>query len=392
MLVYPFKYLEESVRIAVNPQWDATTVLNRLNPEDRQKLDRIKVPAKRDEFLWSRAALIESGVPIEGIRYENGKPLVAQGSLSLSHCKGGVAGCFSTTLEVGIDIETQRPNLERIHSKFTDAKEINRFNTNRQDALQFIWGLKESLFKLYGLGDVDFKEHLNITSFSWDEQRQVGWGTAWITAGQPAGEAPIQTLVQTAKIGKHYLCMATHRKPMEPVDTGRTTLREWTPKDAQHLFDLNTNPAVVRYTGDSGFKDMHSAEDLILTYPNYQRDGFGRWLVVSKETGVPMGWCGLKRNRWGIDLGFRFFERYWNQGFATECAKSCIDIARTMSLDRIVGRALSENKASLAVLEKVGMVRTESHPISHFAEEFNIAQTDLEQWSGQQLHFYSLES
>ena len=105
-----------------------------------------------------------------------------------------------------------------------------------------------------------------------------------------------------------------------------------------------------------------------------------------------MGWCGLKRNRWGIDLGFRFFLCFWNKGFATECAKSCVEIARTMSLDRIVGRALSENKASLAVLEKVGMVRTESHPISHFAKEFNIAQTDLEQWSGQQLHFYSLES
>ena len=68
MLVYPFKYLKESVRIAVNPQWYAKDVLDRLNPEDRQKLDRIKVLSKRDEFLWSRAALIESGVPIEGIR------------------------------------------------------------------------------------------------------------------------------------------------------------------------------------------------------------------------------------------------------------------------------------------------------------------------------------
>lgn len=392
MLVYPFKYLEESVRIAVNPQWEAQAVLDRLNPVDRQKLDRIKVPAKRDEFLWSRAALMASGVSIEGIRYVNSKPLVEKGSLSLSHCRDGVAGCFSNTLEVGIDIENERANLERIHSKFTDAEEINRFNTKRQDALQFIWGLKESMFKLHGLGDVDFKEHLKITSFTWDEQQHIGWGTAWITAGQRSGGAPIQALVQTAKIGKHYLCMATHRKPMKPVDTGKTVLREWTPQDAQHLFDLNTNPAVVRYTGDSGFTDVNSAEHMILTYPNYQRDGFGRWLVISKATGAPMGWCGLKRNRWGIDLGFRFFETFWGQGIATECAKSCIDIARSMKLDGIVGRALSENKGSLAVLEKVGMVRTESHPIAQFAVEFNIAQSDLEQWGGQQLHFYSLDS
>ena len=320
MLIYPFKYLDDSVQVSFNPDSQGETIMDQFSVADHQRFAELKSEPKKQEFLWSRAALHCAGTDLKHIEYQGKKPVLNNGHISLSHCKDGVAAAFSEKLEVGIDIETKRENLTRIAQKFTTEEELTRFDCEPHTALQFIWGIKESLFKLYGYGSVDFKEHLEITAFEWDPQKRQGWGIAWI--GQTCEERPqpLQCLVQTALVGEHYLCMATHRIPTVPIESERTVLREWVPNDAPWLYQLNMNPQVVRYTGDAGFTSTQSALNLIKSYPNYQRDGYGRWMVIDKSTDHPIGWCGLKNNPWGIDLGFRFFEAVWGKGIATECA------------------------------------------------------------------------
>jgi RimJ/RimL family protein N-acetyltransferase len=57
------------------------------------------------------------------------------------------------------------------------------------------------------------------------------------------------------------------------------------------------------------------------------------------------------------DLGYRFFEQYWGQGYATEAAAAVCDFARRrLHGERVVGRAMRDNLASRRVLEKVGLV------------------------------------
>lgn len=391
MLIYPFKYLEDSVQVSFNPDSQGETIMDQFSVADHQRFAELKSEPKKQEFLWSRAALHCAGTDLKHIEYQGKKPVLNNGHISLSHCKKGVAAVFSEELEVGIDIETKRENLTRIAQKFTTEEELTRFDCEPHTALQFIWGIKESLFKLYGYGSVDFKEHLEITAFEWDPQKRQGWGIAWI--GQTCEERPqpLQCLVQTALVGEHYLCMATHRIPTVPIESERTVLREWVPNDAPWLYQLNMNPQVVRYTGDAGFTSTQSALNLIKSYPNYQRDGYGRWMVIDKSTDHPIGWCGLKNNPWGIDLGFRFFEAVWGKGIATECALATVEKAKALGLRDLIGRALSENVGSWKVLEKVGMQRYESLPIEDFAQNYNIAEKDLDSWKGLMLYIYKLE-
>lgn len=391
MLIYPFKYLEDSVQVSFNPDSQGETIMDQFSVADHQRFAELKSEPKKQEFLWSRAALHCAGTDLKHIEYQGKKPVLNNGYISLSHCKKGVAAVFSEELEVGIDIETKRENLTRIAQKFTTEEELTRFDCEPHTALQFIWGIKESLFKLYGYGSVDFKEHLEITAFEWDPQKRQGWGIAWI--GQTCEERPqpLQCLVQTALVGEHYLCMATHRIPSVPIESERTVLREWVPNDAPWLYQLNMNPQVVRYTGDAGFTSTQSALNLIKSYPNYQRDGYGRWMVIDKSTDHPIGWCGLKNNPWGIDLGFRFFEAVWGKGIATECALATVEKAKALGLRDLIGRALSENVGSWKVLEKVGMQRYESLPIEDFAQNYNIAEKDLDSWKGLMLYIYKLE-
>jgi len=95
------------------------------------------------------------------------------------------------------------------------------------------------------------------------------------------------------------------------------------------------------------------------TYNHYEKYGFGRWAVIRKQDDVYIGWCGLKYSPQldEVDLGFRFFKKHWNKGYATEAAKACIDYGfNHLGLKKIVGRAMNENQSSIRVLEKIGMI------------------------------------
>lgn len=140
------------------------------------------------------------------------------------------------------------------------------------------------------------------------------------------------------------------------LQTPRLILRELNADDAQRFYDLNLNPNVVKYTGDKPFASVLEAEDFLINYNDYERNGYGRWAVISKESGEFLGWCGLKFDENETDIGFRFFEEFWNKGYATESAKACLDFGfRELGLNEIVGRAMKENIGSVKVLEKIGM-------------------------------------
>jgi RimJ/RimL family protein N-acetyltransferase len=134
-------------------------------------------------------------------------------------------------------------------------------------------------------------------------------------------------------------------------------LREFTHSDAEHLYLLNSDPDVIRHTGDPPFNSLQEAENFLRNYKEYQMNGFGRWAVILKKENRFIGWCGLKRNEENmVDLGFRFFKKDWGNGYATEAAKASLEIGfNQMNIDRIIGRAATENIASIKVLEKLNM-------------------------------------
>lgn len=142
------------------------------------------------------------------------------------------------------------------------------------------------------------------------------------------------------------------------LETPRLLLREFDINDAANFYKLNINPNVIKFTGDRAFKNMEEAQEFLTNYSDYKRNGFGRWAVINKSDNGFLGWCGLKYDERlnETDIGFRFFEEQWNKGYATESAKSCLVYGfDKLGLKTIIGRARSENIASIKVLEKVGL-------------------------------------
>lgn len=143
------------------------------------------------------------------------------------------------------------------------------------------------------------------------------------------------------------------------IETDRLLLRNFTINDAPLIYDLNLDPEVIRYTYDP-IKDMEHARQVLeqTILPQYALYNYGRWAVHLKTDLQFIGWCGLKNipQRDEIDLGYRFKKEFWGKGYATEAAFACIKYGfEKLKLNRIIGRAIPGNIASLKVLEKCGM-------------------------------------
>jgi [ribosomal protein S5]-alanine N-acetyltransferase len=142
------------------------------------------------------------------------------------------------------------------------------------------------------------------------------------------------------------------------IETERLLLNEFTLSDTQLIFDLNQDPKVIRYTGDP-IKNLSDAKRVLeqVILPQYALYNHGRWAVYTKSDMEFIGWCGLKtRPERNFDLGYRFVTKAWGKGFATEAAYASLQYGfEKLNHQRIVGRALPENIASVKVLEKIGM-------------------------------------
>lgn len=148
--------------------------------------------------------------------------------------------------------------------------------------------------------------------------------------------------------------------PAIRLETGRLLLRPFVVDDAADFYRLNSDPEVVRYTGDHPPASVEAARLGLIERPlaDYQRYGFGRLACVLKATGEFIGFAGLKflpeLNE--VDLGYRFLRAFWGQGLATEAARASLaDGFGRLGLRRIVGLVEREHRASVRVLEKCGM-------------------------------------
>ena len=124
--------------------------------------------------------------------------------LSISHSDQFIA-VVKAPQAVGVDIQAPTPKLQRIASKYIDASLLEQLKQTEHydDYLHIYWGIKEALFKAYGLGKVNFIEHLHIAPFEFTAQGQT---TAQLI--KPNFKASYQVFYE--KTEDYYLCVVTN--------------------------------------------------------------------------------------------------------------------------------------------------------------------------------------
>ena len=129
-------------------------------------------PHKRLQHLAGRFLLqyLFPDFPYELIQIaDTRKPFLPdeQYHFSISHCGDYAAAIVSKESRVGIDIEIPTEKISRIMYKFLSAKEHELFHLIQpdNDRIPFstlLWSAKESVFKWYGDGGVDFRKEIQL--------------------------------------------------------------------------------------------------------------------------------------------------------------------------------------------------------------------------------------
>jgi RimJ/RimL family protein N-acetyltransferase len=149
---------------------------------------------------------------------------------------------------------------------------------------------------------------------------------------------------------------------MKVLETDRLVLRWAVAGDGPFFMELLTDPDWIRYIGDRGIRTVEDAARYVTDrlIPGYEGHGFGLNVVLLRETGEPIGICGLIRREGldDVDVGFAFLPRYRGRGYAVEATSAVLAHGRrAFGLRRIVAITLPENEGSIRVLEKAGMRR-----------------------------------
>ncbi|MEN8151731.1 MAG: GNAT family N-acetyltransferase [Planctomycetota bacterium] len=155
------------------------------------------------------------------------------------------------------------------------------------------------------------------------------------------------------------------------LETERLRLRELTTDDVENLYQLDLDPEVTRYTHGGLPTPRRTVEEqvipkLLAYYDAF--DHYGFWAVEEKtgeETGRFIGWFHFRPFIDALDeieLGYRFRRDAWGKGYATEGSLALVNQGfEVLGVETVVAVAMPENRASIRVMEKIGMAFEKSY-------------------------------
>jgi [ribosomal protein S5]-alanine N-acetyltransferase len=149
-------------------------------------------------------------------------------------------------------------------------------------------------------------------------------------------------------------------KNLAEFETPRLRARRIRQDDLAELCRMHQNPQVMVTLG--GLRSDEETRQMLATYlEHWETNGFGLWMWFSKANGQFAGRGGVRpiviEGRNEIEVAYALLPEFWNQGLATEIARTSVNAAfNDLGLSELVCFTLPTNVASRRVMEKAGFV------------------------------------
>lgn len=154
---------------------------------------------------------------------------------------------------------------------------------------------------------------------------------------------------------------------MTPItfETKRLYCRPTQLQDASLVLKLTNTPDWISFIGDRNIRSKAQAKEYIKTkmLPQLEALGYGNYTIILKENDVKIGTVGLynRDGLEGVDIGFGLLPDYYSKGYAYEASKELLTIAKNnFRLSNIQAITLPENKASIRLIERLGLIFKET--------------------------------
>jgi RimJ/RimL family protein N-acetyltransferase len=118
----------------------------------------------------------------------------------------------------------------------------------------------------------------------------------------------------------------------------------------------------VMYAWEHGFHKREVKKWINTQLARYRQDGFGFFAVTLKDTDRLIGQAGFFKaeidGKEAVEVGFIFDNSVWRNGYCTEAAKACIELAfEQFKIEKLYCTVIPENEAAVKVAENLGMVK-----------------------------------
>lgn len=143
------------------------------------------------------------------------------------------------------------------------------------------------------------------------------------------------------------------------LETERLVLRRFMEPDGAAWSKVLADPKVM-YAYEHGFSPEEVRQWMDRQQERYEKNGFGLWAVVEKESGELIGDCGITMQDWNgrevPEIGYHLRRDKWGQGFATEGAVACREYGfRALGFPEVFSIIRDNNFPSQRVAIRNGM-------------------------------------
>lgn len=163
--------------------------------------------------------------------------------------------------------------------------------------------------------------------------------------------------------------------------TERLIIREATESDADFILELVNTEGWLRFIGDRNIRDSETARQFLLKGPIYfyRTHGYGSYCLTLKDSGIPIGMCGLyRRDTLNFDdLGYALLPQYEGKGYASEACTFILDEARKFNKSGLLAVTSQNNDRSIRVLERLQFKKAGFFRFDQEAEELFCFRLDL---------------
>jgi 4'-phosphopantetheinyl transferase len=176
-----------------------------LAPAEQKQFKRLR-GGRRLEWLAARQLVHRmSGRLVRGpfVKDEYGKPHLTDSPyhISISHSHGLAAAIAAPRL-VGIDIQRLTPKLRRLAARFMRKEELGTMGQEPTDLqrIHIYWGAKEALYKAYGRRSLDFRDHIALDPFEYQNEGGTARGRICKET-----QAPLEFEINYRRFNEHML-------------------------------------------------------------------------------------------------------------------------------------------------------------------------------------------
>ncbi len=145
---------------------------------------------------------------------------------------------------------------------------------------------------------------------------------------------------------------------MTILKTKRLTLRPMRPRDAEAYAAMRYHPDVARWLSPAPAGPVDAARAAIERFAQSWRDrGYGPWAIFRDSRLIGHAGLNFVPEFGETEVLWSLHPDAWGLGFATEAGRAALDFGfRTLGLERIFAVTRPDNRASQAVMARLGLL------------------------------------